>query len=151
MVPWDEVSAIANVVVAVGVPLALLLTWYGIVSSARNERYKQFVIKFEEIVVHLPYRVFARNEIELSEEHKIWITAYIDLCAKELFDYLRGAVDADVWNDWEESIVANMRSSAVQEVFKPIKDGYPHLSALVEEGRVPFRRHWKADLSWSRL
>lgn len=140
---WDVVSGVENLVLAFGVPGTLFLAWYGIRTAARNERYAQYVTRYQEIISHLPYNVFAKGNglITVENDMKAWLVAYIDLCAQELFDYLRRSIDGNIWKDWEPFILHDFkRSVPLREVFEEIKDDYPDLSHLLKNGKAPPKR-----------
>jgi hypothetical protein len=136
---WEAVSGVANVVLAIGVPVTLTLTFYGIRKAGRDERYAQYVGRYQKIITNLPYNVFAKhNKIaELPVDEKVWLVAYIDLCAQELFDRQRNSIEKKVWDNWSESIREYFnRCIPLQEVFKEIKVDYPELSKFLGVKKV---------------
>jgi len=128
----------------------LLLTWWGIRSAARNERYARYVQRYEEIITHLPFGIFdeENEEIKIGDEQKVWLVAYIDLCSEELFDYLRGAIGGRIWKDWEKYIVSALtQSDPLKELFETYNEtDYSDLKSLVEKKIAPRRRN-----AWQRL
>lgn len=134
----DWVTAIATVVLAIGVPVTLMLTWNRTNKALREERYAHYVARYQRIFSHLPYNVFAEgNQIsKLDDGKKVWLVAYIDLCAEELYDKSRGTIEKKVWGNWAEAIIqAFERSTPLQEVFNEVKADYKDLDEFLTDSR----------------
>ena len=140
--PWDAVTAIATVilaaatvVLAAGVPLGLLRAN----KTLKEQKYTRFVSRYERIITHLPYNFFAREEPldRVDEKTRVWLVAYVDLCAEELFDQQRKAIEKRVWHDWEVSMLKNLKSAPLLEILRGAKDDYPYLNEFVDTGKVP--------------
>jgi hypothetical protein len=141
---WDSlasgITAISSIVVAIGVCIG----FYQVNRGAKNERYIQYIARYEEIITHLPYGIFEKgsDRLVISEEHERWLLAYIDLCSEELFDYLRGAIDETIWHDWQKSIENDFLRSKkhLKRVFDELdKDEYKALSTLIDGEKMPAR------------
>jgi hypothetical protein len=135
----DLITTTATVVIAAGVPIAAIQ----IRNAARNERYSQYISRYEKIVTHLPFGIFdeGSERIEISEKHKTWLVAYIDLCTEELFDYLRGAIGGRIWEDWTESITKDFkRGKQLREIFDGLdQTEYKDLKSMIEKEKTPPR------------
>ncbi len=136
---WEAITAIATVVLAIGVPLALYFEWKSTNRSLRVEREAQYVTRYQEIFSHLPYNIFVKgNQLSnVAEETKVWLVSYIDLCNEELFDYRRNSIGKEVWKDWSEYMVEDFKRSApLREVFNEVKDDYGQLGDSLNKSKA---------------
>jgi len=136
---WDAVTALATVALAIGVPFTLIFQWKGTNRALREARYAQYVTRYQEIFSNLPYNIFAEgnNISQVDEKTKVWLVTYIDLCAEELFDYRRGSIAKQVWEDWAEFIASDFkRSSPLRDVFNEVKGDYRQLNDFLNELRA---------------
>jgi hypothetical protein len=142
-VDWQAVTGVATVilagatiVLAAGIPLGLRRAN----RTLNEQRYAHFSNRYERIISHLPYNIFAKDNgiTQVDEKTKVWLIAYIDLCAEELFDRQRKAIDRRVWEDWALFIVDDFkRSTPLLEVFNQVKGDYPYLAKFLKDGEVP--------------
>jgi hypothetical protein len=98
--------------------------------------YVQYVARYQNIIVNLPPDVFSEgNKIaSVEEDKKVWLTAYIDLCAEELFDHKRGAISKKTWQDWSGFIRDDFkRSLPLRERVVGMMTDYPELLAFLNE------------------
>ena len=107
---WEAVTAISTAILAVGVPATILYSRLDQKEASRDERYLHYVGRYQKIIVHLPYNVFAKNgPNQVTEEQKSWLVSYIDLCTEELDDRKRGAIEEKVLEDWSGSSVEDFK------------------------------------------
>lgn len=136
---WQTASFIANVVLAIGVPPTIFLTWWGISQGAKNQRYVQFIARYQTIIINLPPEIFDEgNKIDSVEEDKrVWLTSYIDLCNEELFDRTRGAISKKVWEDWSVFIISNFRRCLpLRARLAETMEDYPQLLEFLNGDRI---------------
>lgn len=109
-VPWDAIAAAGTIGLAVGVPMTIYYELKNANKTMRQERYLQYVERYQQIITNLPYNIFMKgNQVNDVGDKKVWLLAYIDLCAEELFDHNKGLIEDDVWKDWSGFIIENFK------------------------------------------
>ena len=132
---WSEVTAVATVALAFGVPATLLFDWTERKKEMRQERYVKYATRYQEIFSNLPYNIFTeRCTIEdLDERQKAWLIAYIDLCNEELTDFNNKMIDKPVWIDWGCFIISVFRrSTPLKKMLSEFNDDYKTLRSFIE-------------------
>ena len=138
-IPWDAISSVASVVLAIGLPATLLYDWNSRKQELKQERYSQYAARYQEIFSHLPYNIFIEgsNPDLKDEKAKTWLVTYIDLCNEELFDFKEGDIEKRIWDDWKLFIIgAFNRSVPLREIFCKVREDYSIFDAFLKENKV---------------
>jgi hypothetical protein len=132
---WDALTAISTAILAVGVPGTIWQSGRADRREERNERYLHYIERYQNIIVHLPYNIFAVNGPDtVTPEQKPWLVAYIDLCTEELEDRKTGAIDEETFVGWGRLIYDDfVRCKHLMALLKEFDGDYPSIPTFLEE------------------
>ncbi|MCC9043717.1 hypothetical protein LNQ81_13645 [Myroides sp. M-43] len=57
------------------------------------------------------------DQRELTKEERLLVIDYFNLCSEEYLWHIRGRLLPEVWNAWEQGIIANLKIPKVKELF----------------------------------
>ena len=57
---WDSLTSVVTTISSIFVAAGVCIGFYQANRGAKNERYTEYIARYEEIITHLPYGIFEK-------------------------------------------------------------------------------------------
>lgn len=132
MTPSDYIQ-LSTLLIAI---IVLIVSVIQFKHQMRLSFFADYTKRYQEILLHLPNEIYTDNAdyAKLSDEVKMYLRAYIDLCSEEFFLNEKGHIDKEVWENWVEGIKAAFKKKIILEAWSNFeRQNYPYFVEWIDK------------------